>query len=353
MIGKSKFVELEDASESLHQAVMLEEAVKALDAEKGGVYLDCTLGGAGHARAILEAHPSNRVFAIDRDQRAISRAKFFLADYANRIELVHAMFSDLGRLYGERVFNGILVDCGISTDQLRESRGFSFFDMAGLDMRMDESQSMTAADLVNEASPSELLRIFRRGGVQSEAAAIVRAIVDARPISSTRELAELIVRCAKGKTRNLKIHPATVVFQALRMAVNSELEELNSLLEVVPRLAAPGARFVSITFHSIEEKLLTKCMRSWEQGVKRPASWAGAMDEKPSLGKLLTSKAIEASKREVERNPSARSAKLRIFEFSGGSTGAFVGTKGSLASAPGSGKREAVFAGQGRSKRGN
>lgn len=300
---------------SVHIAVMVGEVCDMLDARRGGVFLDCTLGGAGHTRAILEAHPSNRVVAIDRDARAIARARDTLSDVINRVELHHAMFSDLLRILAGKRFDGILVDCGISTDQLREGRGFSFFDVSALDMRMDESQSLNAHDLVNNASPGELQRVLRRGGVGPEARAIVRAIVDSRPIDTTRELAEVIVRAARGRARNEKIHPATVVFQALRIAVNSEFEELRSLLDAVPKLMRAGGRFVSITFHSLEEKLVANTLREWEHGAARPAHWAGTLEHKPHFGELITRKAIVPSETEVEKNPSARSARLRAFEF--------------------------------------
>jgi 16S rRNA (cytosine1402-N4)-methyltransferase len=293
---------------------MLTEVVREIGAERGGLFLDCTLGGGGHTRAILDAHPDAWVVALDRDQRALDRARGWAGSYGDRLELMHAPFSQISKLRLHRAFDGVLADLGMSTDQLREGRGFSFADEDALDMRMDESAGGTARELLNTLSERDLFIVLAQGGVGKNARSIARALLAARPFESARQVAEVVRQSQFGKRSGSGVHPATVVFQALRMAVNRELEEIEALLAAVPSVIKRGARLAVITFHSIEDKVVTNKMRAWESAGTYPASWRGARTER-RLGSVVHRKAIEPSDSEVERNPASRSARLRVFEF--------------------------------------
>jgi len=301
---------------TVHIPVLRQEVIEALRASEGGAFLDCTLGGGGHSMEILKANPKNTVVALDRDARAVIRANRRLEEFEGRIRIMHGTFSQLRDvLLGEK-FDGILADLGISTDQLKENRGFSFNDNVDLDMRMDESQELSAFQIVNKTSERELLRILKRGGVGNEANAVVRAIIKARPINKTAELSS-VINAAIGSRGKKKINPSTVVFQAIRIAVNGEYDEIDALMQVAPNLIRPGGRLAVISFHSQEDKLVAGKMREWEAQGKYPALWRGPrIDE--SLGKHISRKAIVPSNNEVETNSSSRSARMRVFQFSGG-----------------------------------
>lgn len=300
-------------NETRHVSVMVREVLEALGASAGGRFLDCTLGGAGHTAAILESHPDNQVVALDRDARAIERAGRRLGNFAGRFTLIHRSFSELAEIPELGVFDGVLADLGISTDQLKEGRGFSFGDHDSLDMRMNEQQGVTAAELVNTLGEQELFVMLREGGVGPEAREVARAIVRARPISSGAALADA-VRSASRKKRS--IDPATVVFQALRMRVNNELGEIGELMGVVPGLAHRGTRLAVITFHSLEDKAVVGVMRGWQAGDDAPAWYPGAR-ERVRIGRVVHRKPVLPSEDEISANPSARSARLRVFEFEG------------------------------------
>ncbi|MFM1848659.1 MAG: hypothetical protein RL417_2133 [Pseudomonadota bacterium] len=304
-------------SETQHVAVLKGEVVDLLEASRGGEFLDCTLGGAGHTRAILEASTDNRVSAVDRDARAIARARESLAQFGDRASLSHGAFSAVGDLFKGRRFDGILADLGLSTDQLKEGRGFAFSEDAPLDMRMNEDDPLTAYELVNAASEHDLFVLLRKGGVGPEAKAIARAVVKARPVETTKALAEIVVKAAppgRGRGGEKRSHPATVTFQALRIAVNDEFGEIERLLAAVPTLMRSGGRTAIITFHSLEDKIVTETMRRWEGGGEFSAQWPGAFRHEP-LGRLVTRKPVVPSEEEVSRNPSSRSARLRVFRF--------------------------------------
>ncbi len=306
-------------SETLHIPVMLTEVLEALRADAGGDFLDCTLGGGGHTEGLLAANPTNFVVAIDRDQRAIDRARRRLSGESKRIELIQAAFSDLRDMCSGKQFDGILADLGLSTDQLSEERGFSFNDDSPLDMRMDESQPVTADSIVNGSTERELFAILKRGGVGREARAVAKAIVDNRPVRTTRELARVICKAAQPYTGKKKINPATVPFQAIRIAVNGEFEEIETLLKAAPALMKKGGRLAVITFHSLEDKAVAHTMRAWEADSTAPAWWprsklAKRGIEQP-LGRMVSKKAIQPSEDEIKRNPASRSARLRVFEF--------------------------------------
>lgn len=299
---------------SRHVSVMLEEVMEYLKVAEGGEFLDCTLGGAGHTEAIARAKPGNRVVAIDRDVRAIERAKPKLADL--NVEIRHGDWRSLESAVNGGKFQGILADLGLSSDQLHEKRGFSFRDEDSLDMRMDQSAGVSASQIVNEKSLGELTSLLRRGGVSKDPKRIANAIVKARPINSTKQLAEIIAGAIPVREQKKGIHPATVALQAIRIAVNQEIENIEALLKAAPKLAKKQARFVAISFHSLEDQLIAKQMRDWDQGCTCPRTRPCECGKK-KLGFLLTKKALTPSAEEIARNPAARSALMRVFEFIG------------------------------------
>ena len=300
--------------DAVHVPVMLSEVVDALGAKNGGMFLDCTFGGGGHTRAILDANPDSWVVALDRDSRALERGLRWAGQYGDRLDLVHAPFSKVSEATSGRVFDGVLADLGLSTDQLVEGRGFSFADSSALDMRMDESQGITAADFVNTSSEREIFLALAEGGVGKNARALARTLVFHRPFASAKELADAVKASQLGKRSESRVHPATVVFQALRMRVNDELGEVQKLLDEAPKVVKPGGRLAVITFHSIEDKAVTSCMRKWESAGSYPANWRGIRAEK-RLGRMVNRDVVEPSEDEVARNPASRSARLRVFEF--------------------------------------
>jgi 16S rRNA (cytosine1402-N4)-methyltransferase len=315
---------------SIHVSVLCKEVVEALLAEKGGHFLDCTLGGAGHSRAILDANPQNTLVAIDRDARAVIRANRSLEKYEGRVQIMHSSFSEIKDVLLGQKFDGVLADLGTSMDQLKENRGFSFNDEVTLDMRMDEGQELSALHIVNKLAERDLLRILKIGGVGREANAAARAIIKARPIETTKELATVVSSAIRGMRADKKGNPATVVFQAIRIAVNNEYEEIEALMQAVPHLIRPSGRFAVIAFHSLEDKLVTNRMRAWESQDTYPALWRGPRGEVPALGKLLTKKAVLASEDEMQANPSSRSARLRVFSFAQSGTEKKDGVLGNI-----------------------
>jgi 16S rRNA (cytosine1402-N4)-methyltransferase len=302
-----------DGVVSVHVPVMMTEVLSSLKAQDGGRFLDCTFGGGGHSRAIRAAHHNSTVVGIDRDIRAVRRAHATL-DEASGIEVLHGTFADVLRLsQGER-FEGVLADLGLSTDQLKEGRGFSFRDDGMLDMRMNEENGITAEQVVNQASPAELSRILRTGGAGKDSHRIAQEIVRRRPFRSGKELGDCIagvVRQERGQS-----HPATVVFQALRIEVNQEFAQLERLLESAPLIVKPGGRLVIIAFHSLEDMLVTRVMRKWASGDTAPANWRGGdRDASVVRGRLLTKQPLVPTEDEILRNPASRSARVRVFEF--------------------------------------
>ena len=301
----------------VHVPIMVDEVIDALQAKKGGMFLDCTFGSGGHTKAILDASEDAWVVALDRDPRAIQRGQSLVAQYGDRLELVHSPFADLESALSFKAFDGVLADLGMSTDQLKEGRGFSFADEGPLDMRMDESVGMSAQEFVNTASDREIYLAMAEGGVGQNARLIARLIVENRPFESARQLADFIKNAHVGKRSESKVHPATVVFQALRMKINDEIGQLEHFLQAVPKVVKTGARFAVITFHSTEDKIVTNRMRSWESAGTYPASWRGARTEK-RIGHVVNRKAIVPSDEEVARNPASRSSRLRVMEFESG-----------------------------------
>jgi 16S rRNA (cytosine1402-N4)-methyltransferase len=300
--------------DAVHVSVLLKECVEQLRVGQGGMFLDCTFGGGGHTRAILDANPDAWVIALDRDQRALERGAQWAGRYGDRLELIHAPFSDVLSSVSFRGFDGVLADLGMSTDQLREGRGFSFADEGPLDMRMDESVGPSAQDFLNTASEREIFVALAQGGVGVMAKQLARILAAKRPFSSARELADVVKASQLGKRSESRVHPATVVFQALRIWVNQEIDQIESFLEAVPQLVKPGGRLAVITFHSIEDKLVAHRMRTWESAGSYPASWRGPREER-KIGRVWPKKPILPSDHEVEMNPASRSARLRVFEF--------------------------------------
>ena len=257
------------ATDSIHVSVMPAEVLDGLAASAGGSFLDCTGGGGGHSIKILNANATNTVVVCDRDPVAVARLEKLAKEFAPRMEVVHARFSELSPKLSGREFDGMLADLGFSTDQLRGDRGFSFND-SNLDMRMSQ-EGDTAADIVNTYEGRELVKLLKIGGMGNEAKIAVRAILDNRPFATAEQLAKTIDESFVGGLREKMGRPATVVFQALRIAVNQEFDEIEALLEAAPKLLKKGGRLVVIAFHSLEDKLVAKKMRDWEQGDTAPA----------------------------------------------------------------------------------
>lgn len=281
---------------------MLEEAIAGLNPRDGGLYVDGNLGLGGHTERILElSSPGGQVIGFDLDEAALEAARERLARFAGRVRFIHKNFSSLKETMmelGVDRIDGLLLDLGLSSLQLEASgRGFSFKGSEPLDMRMDRRQAITAAEIVNGASQEELADIFFHYGEERQARRIAGRLVEERRkqrIVSTDQLVALVDRAVPRRFQPQKIHPATKVFQALRIAVNRELDSLARVLSDGAGLLSPGARFCVISFHSLEDRL-----------VKR------AFLENPQM-ELLVRKPISPSREECQRNPRARSAKLRI-----------------------------------------
>ncbi len=307
------------ATPSGHLPVLREEVLEGLAVRPGGRYLDATVGGGGHAQAILQASaPDGRVLALDADPEAIQRVRARLAPYVEqgRLILVQAFFDEMASVAAHRGFrpvHGILMDLGVSSYQLDEPRrGFSFQADAPLDMRFHPGQGPSAADLVNRLSVEELAEILWRYGQERHSRRIARAIVAARPIHTTGQLARIVERTV-GRRGSPRIHPATRTFQALRIAVNDELGRLERALPQALDLLAVGGRLAVISFHSLEDRIVKHWMREEARDrVHIPGHlWEEART--PRL-RILTKKPIRPTSAEVARNPRSRSARLRIAE---------------------------------------
>jgi 16S rRNA (cytosine1402-N4)-methyltransferase len=308
-------VETSDVDKPPHQPVLVREVVELLAPERGGFFVDATVGAGGHARALVEAGPGIRLLGLDRDPEALALARERLAEFGDRVELVEANFGDLESvLEGRPAPDGILADLGVSSMQLEQaSRGFSFRRDGPLDMRMSRS-GRSAAEVVATASVEELSRIFFEYGEERMANKIARAILEERsrePITTTRQLSRIVAR-VKGDRE--KIDPATRVFQALRIEVNEELQALSRFLAAaVEKLNAEG-RIAVIAYHSLEDRMVKETFRR-ESGAclcppKLPICVCGAR----RAVTLLTRRPVRPSEAEVRRNPRSRSARLRAAE---------------------------------------
>jgi len=306
-------------TEFIHEPVLLEEVLSALQPAAGGLYVDGTVGGGGHAEAILEASgPDGRLVAFDRDDWALAAAAKRLAKFGDRLELHREPFAGLANRLAKASCDGVLLDLGVSSPQLDVAeRGFSFQADGPLDMRMDRRQPVSAAQLVNELEAGELATIFWELGGERRSRRIARAIVEQRDmqrIETTTQLADTVERvCPR---RGARKHPATGVFQALRMAVNDELGQVRAGLDAAWSVLKPGGRLAVITFHSGEDRLVKQFSRC----LAKPYTVRGEVDvpelrePREPLARELSRKAIKPSDAEVGRNPRSRSAQLRAME---------------------------------------
>lgn len=301
-----------------HVPVLPDEVVDGLQVEAGGRYIDATVGGGGHARSILAASsPPGRVLGLDRDPDALAAAAEQLSEYAHRLKLVHASFANLketARANGFVPADGVLFDLGLSSLQLAdEKRGFSFTADGPLDMRFDPSSGgPTAADLVNQLSAEALAEILYRYGEERQSRRIARAIVDERPLETTGDLVR-VIESTVGPRRG-RLHPATLTFQALRIAVNEELTALEAALPQAVQILAPGGRLAVIAFHSLEDRLVKRFMRRESKDcICPPELPICTCDHQASLN-VITRKPIRPAEQEVSANPRSRSARLRVAE---------------------------------------
>jgi 16S rRNA (cytosine1402-N4)-methyltransferase len=305
-----------------HVPVMAGEVLDFLAPRRGGVYLDGTLGGGGHARQILEASsPDGLLIGLDRDAEALAAARTELAAFGDRAILRQGNFADMEGLLdtlGIDAVDGILLDLGVSSHQLdRAERGFSFREDGPLDMRMNPAAGATAAEIIAEADAEELQRIFRAYGEERWARRIAREIVatrDAQPIVTTLDLAERVSRAVPQGRGPQRIHPATRVFQALRIHVNRELDCLRQGLDAAMRCLRADGRLVVISFHSLEDRIVKQTFREWATGCQCPPRLAVCHCGRQPRVRVLTRRAIRAQEKEVLQNPRARSAVLRVME---------------------------------------
>ncbi|NKB90265.1 MAG: 16S rRNA (cytosine(1402)-N(4))-methyltransferase RsmH [Acidobacteria bacterium] len=304
----------------LHKPVMLDPVVEALSKAPAGVVVDATVGLGGHADALLTQRADIRLVGLDRDDAALELADLRLARWAGRYELCHSDYRalhDLAERRGWAPLAGILVDMGVSSLQLDDpDRGFSFRQDGPLDMRMDRREKRTAAELVNRLDAGELKAIIKDYGEEPHAARIARAVVSAReagPITSTAELAGLVEATIPQRGPR-RIHPATRTFQALRIAVNRELDGIQDFVVAAAQQLAPGGRLAVIAFHSLEDRAVKRAYRSLASDCECPPELPQCVCDKQAEVKLLSSKPLRADEAEVAANPRARSAKLRVLE---------------------------------------
>jgi 16S rRNA (cytosine1402-N4)-methyltransferase len=304
-----------------HESVLTDAVVANLALRDHGVYVDGTLGGGGHAHAILSANPTLTLVGIDRDPSALAAAGARLAEHAGRTHLVHAAYAELPAILrglGTGPVHGILLDLGVSSPQLDiAERGFSFSRPGPLDMRMDPTRGRTALELLRALDVEALGDVIAELGEERYARKIARLVheaVRADRVHTTTDLAAIVAQAIPlAEQRRSKIHPATRTFQALRIAVNAELEQLEALLAVFPDLLAPGGRCAIISFHSLEDRLVKHRFRdlAWTTSLPRHLAAGERVD---AVCEVITRKAIVAGAAEIERNPRARSARLRVCE---------------------------------------
>ncbi len=305
--------------EFTHKPVMFTETIEALRIDPQGQYIDGTMGGAGHSRAIAQRLTTGRLLAIDQDPDAIAAGGARLASYPQAI-VVLGNFSQMGeiaRRQGMDRVDGVLLDIGVSSHQLdAPERGFSYHHDAPLDMRMSQ-RGPSARDLVNDLPQEELSRVIARYGEDRGAQRIAAGICQARqraPIETTAQLAEIIKSSVPAAVRRGEGHPARKTFQALRIAVNGELDRLREGLEAAAELLAPGGRLAVITFHSLEDRIVKRQMAAWCQGCTCPPDFPVCICGKKPQGRLVYKKGLGPTQKELEENPRARSARLRVFE---------------------------------------
>lgn len=303
--------------QTVHQPVLLNEVIDLVRVRDKGIYIDATLGGGGYSEALLRAG-AGLVIGLDWDHEALARTGIRLERYGEKVRLIRAGFQELESVVAHQDISqvdGVVADLGLSSDQLAGGqRGFSFLKDGPLDMRQDQRSPTAAAEIVNRADESELKRIFGRYGEEPKGGRIARAIIAARsekPIKTTRELAELIESVVgRGKPGT---HPATKAFQALRIAVNNELENLDRLLAGIEKVLSPGGRAVVVAYHSLEDRKVKQAFRRLAQSCTCPPGRPCICGGQASF-RLLTRKPVVPGQAEIEANPRARSAKLRAME---------------------------------------
>ena len=310
--------------EYTHKPVLLDACIQALNIRPDGVYVDGTLGRAGHSLEIARRLTTGRLICIDRDQAAIDAARVRLAPWLDRVTLVHSNFSELKEVLsgaGVSGADGMLFDLGVSSPQLDDaSRGFSYMQDAPLDMRMDTAAPLTAYEVVNTWSQEELRRILYEYGEERYAPAIAKAIVRARetaPIQTTLELVEVIKSAMPPAALREKQHPAKRSFQAIRIAVNGELDALPPMLRAAVDGLNPGGRLAVITFHSLEDRIVKRALAEQARGCTCPPEFPVCVCGKKPRIRLVNRKPITADGAELSDNPRARSAKLRVAEKCG------------------------------------
>ena len=304
-----------------HYSVLLQETIEQLNVKPDGIYVDGTLGRAGHSREIAKRLTTGRLICGDRDDAALEAAQTRLADWMDRVTLVHSNFCEIHAILNKLGLDGIdgmLFDLGVSSPQLDDgSRGFSYMADAPLDMRMDRSEGLTAADVVNTWSRDEIKRILSQYGEERYAPQIANAIERRRaekPIETTLELVDIIKSAMPAKALKEKQHPAKRSFQAIRIAVNDELSSVDKMIQAaVPRLNR-GGRLAVITFHSLEDRIVKTGLAAFAKGCTCPPDFPVCVCGKTPDVKLVSRKPILPTDQEIEENPRARSAKLRVAE---------------------------------------
>ena len=305
-----------------HKSVLLQECIDALNIRPDGIYLDGTLGGAGHSSQIARRlTEGGRLIGVDRDRTALAAAKERLAPYADRVTLVHSNFAEIDAILdslGIPAVDGMLFDLGVSSPQLDDaSRGFSYMADAPLDMRMDKDDALTAGEVVNTWPQGELRRILYDYGEERYAPQIAAAICRARekaPVETTLELVDIIRSAMTAQALREMQHPAKRSFQAIRIAVNDELGAVSRMMQAAVGRLNPGGRLAVITFHSLEDRIVKSEMQQAARGCTCPPEFPVCVCGKKPLVKLVTRKPIVSGPAELEENPRARSAKLRVAE---------------------------------------
>lgn len=304
---------------SYHNPIMVEEVVRLLACKDGGTYVDCTTGGGGHIRAVLEASaPGGQVIGIDRDKEALAEAEKALSNYSDRLRLVHSDFKRIDEILndsGVEFVDGVLADLGVSSHQLDSAeRGFSFLRNGPLDMRMDQHSGETASGLLERLSAEELKEVLKVYGEERFARKIAKTIKSAGEIKTTLELAWLVERAVPKKFHPQKIHVATKTFQALRIAVNEELNELEEFIFTVMKRLKKGGRIAVISFHSLEDRIVKQAFKKLSKGCICPPDLPYCCCGKKEVARVVTRKPVIPSDEECNVNPRARSAKLRVAE---------------------------------------
>ncbi len=298
-----------------HIPVLLDECMGYLDPYAGGFFADLTFGGGGHSSKIMEANPDNRLFAMDCDPDARSRAECLSKSYGDRFNFVDSAFQSLDQFAGAEEFDGVLMDLGISSFQLMEAgKGFSFRLDAPIDMRMNPREGQSAADFLETASSESLVRAIREYGEERRWSRVVSAILEARgtgQLQRTLSAAELVTKAVGGMKAKQRIHPATKTFQGVRIAINGELEALAITLPKAFRTLKPGGVLAVISFHSLEDRMVKRFMRKMSGRPQHEHDHSFVAD-RTAYAEMIQAKAIFPSKKEVALNPKSRSARLRV-----------------------------------------